>query len=104
MSRFTIDHPIKPELHVIAGHDHMLGYFIELHREGRDRPIKSLDTFTLGRSVTLQDCFEWLIAEGVTDRPDLEAALMAMQDGTRVRSKKVRRVVEIVEAFKQGNR
>jgi hypothetical protein len=55
MSRFRIVHPIKPELHVIAGHDHMLGYFVELHREGRDRPIKSLDRFTLRRSVTLQE-------------------------------------------------
>jgi len=48
----------------------------------------------------LQDCFEFLIAEGLIDRADLEAALVAMQDGTRVRSKRVRRVVEIVEAFK----
>jgi len=56
--------------------------------------------FTLGRPVMLQDCFEFLIAEGLIDRADLEAALVAMQDGTRVRSKRVRRVVEIVEAFK----
>jgi hypothetical protein len=102
MSRFKIDHPNNPELHVIAGHDHMLGYFVELHRNGRPCPIKSLDMFTLGRAVTLQDCFEFLIDLRVIDRPDLEAALMAMQDGTRVRSKRVRRVVEVVERFKHA--
>lgn len=100
MSRFRIAHPTDRELHVIAGHDHMLGYFAELHREGRDRPIKSLDTFTLGRPVSLQDCFEWLISEGMIERAALEAALIAMQDGTQVRSRKVRRAMEIVEAFK----
>jgi hypothetical protein len=100
MSRFRIDHPIKPDLHAIAGHDHMLGYFVELHREGRDRPIKSLDKFTLGRAVTLDDCFTFLIEHGFFTLADLEAALVAMQDGTRVRSRKVRRVVKLVERFK----
>jgi hypothetical protein len=102
VSRFRINHPINQSIYVIAGHDHMLGYFAELHREGRDRPIKSLDMFTLGRSVSLQDCFEWLIEHGVIDRLDLEAALIAMQEGTRARSKRVRRVVEIVETFKSA--
>jgi hypothetical protein len=102
MSRFRIDHPINRDLHAIGGHDHMLGFFVELHREGRDRPIKALDMFTIGRSVTLQDAFDFLIAEGLIDRADLEAALISMKDGTRMRSKKVRRVVKIVEAFKHA--
>jgi hypothetical protein len=101
MSRFRIDHSTDPKLHAMAGVDHAVGpFFVELYREGRDRPIKSLDMFTLGRSVTLQDAIEFLIAERLIDRADLEAALMVMQDGTRVRSKRVRRVVEVVEAFK----
>jgi hypothetical protein len=102
MSRFRIDHPTDPKLHAIAGKDHAVGpFFIELYRDGRSRPIKSLDMFALGRPVTLQDCFEFLIAEGLVERSDLEAALTAMQDGKRVRAKRVRRVVEIVEAFKE---
>ncbi len=78
----------------------MLGYFVELHRDGRSRPTSSLDAFTLGRPVTLQDCFDFLIAKGVIDRTDLEAALVALQDETPVSSRKVRRVVEVIEAFR----
>jgi len=103
MSRFRIEHPTDPKLHAIAGTDHVVGpFFVELHDNGRDRPIKSLDTFTLRRPVTLQDCFEFLIEHGFFTREDLEAALIAMQDGTRVRSRTARRVVEVVEGFKSA--
>jgi hypothetical protein len=57
MSRFRVDHPTRQGIHVIAGVDHMLGFFIEVFREGRDRPIKTLDVFTNKSPVTLQQCF-----------------------------------------------
>lgn len=99
MSRFRIEHPIKASIHCYAGHDHALGFFCEVFSEGRSRPIKSLDFFTAGKPVTLQDCFEFMIANEFFTRDDLEQALVAIQDGTLVKSAKVLRVVEAVEGF-----
>jgi len=102
MSRFRIDHPTRPGAYAEYGHDHMLGFYAECFIDQRSKPTAVLDFFKLGRTVTLQDCFEFLIAEGLIDRADLETALTAMQDSTRVRSRNVRRIVEIVGAFKSA--
>jgi hypothetical protein len=58
--------------------------------------------FTLGRAVTLQAMFEFLIVENFMTRDDLEAALVYLQDGGREPSKDVMRVVGIVMEFKAG--
>lgn len=101
MSRHRISHPSKPNIHIIYGHDHMLGFFVELHREGRDKPIKTLDTFTLGRAVTLQDCLEFMISVGVFTRDQLQAALNFIQDGhPEPLPQGVARTVEVVVGFK----
>lgn len=100
MSRIRIDHPLRPDLHCIAGVDHMLGFFIELHREGRDRPIKSLDMFKLGRPVTLQDCFEFLIEHGFFSTVELNDALIAIQDDEEDVPLGVQRTIDVVMVFK----
>jgi hypothetical protein len=103
MSRFRIDHPTNPHLHVIAGADHMLGFFVELRREDRSRPIKSLDLFTLGRAVTLQDCFEFLIEHGFFTGEELHDALIAIQHGEEDVPSGVHRVMDIVMEFKAAD-
>jgi len=62
-SRFRLDHPHDPKTYVIYGHDRMLGYFAERNMEGRCKPA-TLDTFTRGRTVTLQDIFDFMIKHG----------------------------------------
>jgi hypothetical protein len=102
VTRFRIDHPRRTDIHAEAGVDHAVGpFFIDPYREDRDRPIKTLDFFTAGRPVTLQDCFDFLISEGFFRRDDLEAALVWMQDAESVRPS-VMRVVEIIERLKSG--
>jgi hypothetical protein len=82
VSRFRIVHPHRSEIYAVAGVDHAVGMFVEVHREGRSRPFKSLDFFTLGRSVTLNDCFEFSIENEFFTREQLEAALVWLQDGS----------------------
>lgn len=101
MSRFRIDHPTNPNLHCIAGVDHMLGFFCELHREGRDKPIKTLDMFTAGKPVTLNDIFDFMIHHDFFTVEQLQDALVYLQDGSpKPRSKGVMRVVGIVMGLK----
>jgi len=104
MTRFRLDHPIRVGVHAEAGVDHAVGpFFVDLFREGRDRPFKTLDFFTHGRPVTLMDCFAFLIAEGFATRTQVEAALMHLQHGgPKPRSKGVMRVVEIVMELKRS--
>ena len=101
MSRVWIPHPSKPDIHFVAGHDHAVGpFFIEKFREGRDRPLKSLDMFTAGRAVTLQDILDFMIAEGVFTLDQLQEALAWIatdEDESWQPKRDVMRVVEIVE-------
>jgi hypothetical protein len=99
MARFRIEHPKEPDLYAIGGHDHMLGFFCELYKEGRERPLKVLDVFKMGKAITLQDCFDFLVTEGFFTRDDLEETLVCFQDGKRV-PKRLEKVVKIVQDFK----
>jgi len=101
MSRFRIEHPTRENLHIIYGHDHMLGFFVEMFREGREKPLKSLDMFTHGKAVTLNDCFDFLISVGVFTRPELQQALALIQDGhPEPVPQGMARTVEVVMGFK----
>jgi hypothetical protein len=102
VSRFRVDHPSDPNLHVIAGVDHMLGLFVELCRTGRSRPIKTLDFFTAGKPVTMSACFEFLIEHGFFTRDDLEDALTAVADDTNPKDlpSGIARTVDVVMSFK----
>jgi hypothetical protein len=101
VSRFRVDHPARTDIHAEAGVDHAVGpFFIDLYREGRDRPFKTLDFFTAGKLVTLQSCFDFLIEHEFFDRDQLEAAHVYLQDGGR--RPKDMRVAEIVEQLKSN--
>jgi hypothetical protein len=100
VSRHRLDHPTREGVYAEYGHDHMLGFFVEVFIDGRSKPIAVLDFFKLGRAVALDDCFAFMIEHGLFTREELEAALMAIQDGTRVRSRKVQRVVEVAETLR----
>jgi hypothetical protein len=99
LSRFRISHPAHEELYAIAGHDHMLGYFCELYKEGRERPLKGFDVFKLKKPVTLNDCFDFLITEAFFTRGDLEETLVCFQDGKRV-PKRLVKIADVVREFK----
>jgi hypothetical protein len=102
MSRFRVEHPSREGIHAVAGVDHALGFFVEVFREDRDKPIRSLDMFTAKRAVTLQDCFDFMIEHGFFTADQLRNALVFLQDGAP--RPKDTRVVEVVVKFKAWSR
>lgn len=98
--RFRIQHPKDANIYAEAGVDHALAsFFVEVFREGRARPIACLDPFKTGRTVTLAECLDLLIARDFFRREQLEDALAYLQGGAP--APKNMRVVEIVSAFKR---
>jgi hypothetical protein len=103
MSRFRIDHPSRPNIHAEAGHDPVLGFFVDVMREGRDRPLKSYNHFspTFNRARPLLGCLDFLVAEGFFTGEQLEDALAVFADDLDVPTRLVR-VVEVIERFKSA--
>jgi hypothetical protein len=101
MSRFRIEHPKKPDLYAIGGVDPTLGFFCEIFKEGRERPLESLDFFKKGTAVTLQDCFDLLSRNGFFRLDQLQEVLVHLQDGTPI-PKRLLKIAKIVEEFKHA--
>ena len=102
MSRFLIQHPTREGIHAYAGVDHMLGFFVEIFREGRESPIKSLDTFTNeNKPVHLIDCLDLLASEGFFSHEDLEDALLHFKhEEPEHGTAEALRIVKVIEGFK----
>ena len=102
MSRFRIDHPLKPELHAEAGYDPVMGFFVDVMREGRSRPVKSYDHFNpmFNRERPLIGCLDFLVSEGFFTGDQLEDALVFLQDGEPEPDDM--RVVDVVSEFKSA--
>jgi len=100
VSRFTLDHPLKPTITAAYGHDHAVGFFCEIFREGRVRPIKTLDVFTTNEPVDLIDCLDFLATNGFYAHEHLEDALLFMRDeDERHGTEEAMLIVKIIEAF-----
>ena len=99
MPWFRVEHPTSRETYAIGGHDHALGFFCETFREGREKPLKSLDVFTHGKPVGIQDCFDFLISKGFFTVDQLQDILVCLQDGTKV-PKRLLRIEKVVTEFK----
>lgn len=107
MSRFRIDHPTIKNIHAEAGHDPVLGFFVDIMREGRSRPLKSYDHFhpLFNRARPLLGCLDFLVSEGFMTGEQLEEALVYLQDGEpEPRSKSVMTLVGIVMEMKRESR
>ena len=102
MSSFRVEHPTKPEVYAYAGHDHMIGFFVEIFREGRESPIKSLDTFTNGnKPVHLIDCLDFLASNGFFAHESLEDALLYFKhEEPEHGTAEAIAIVSIIESFK----
>jgi len=100
MARHRIDHPADDNLHACVGHDHAVGFFAEVFKGRRDKPIACIDLLSVGEPATVQQCLDLLMEHEFFSRADLETALVAIQDGTRIRSSKLAKVVEVVVAMK----
>jgi hypothetical protein len=104
VSRHRIDHPTRKNVHAIYGHDPVLGFFVDVFIERREKPIASYDTWhpSFNRARPLHGCLDFLAAEGFFTGDDLEDALAHVQDDTRV-PKRLARVVEVIERFKSDD-
>lgn len=101
MTRHRLDHPTRPTVHCYYGYDHMLDFFVEIFRDGRDKPIKQLDIFSNGKPVTLIDCLDFMASNAFFGHEDLEDALLFMQDEAEHGTDAARRVVEVIERFRK---
>jgi hypothetical protein len=68
--------------------------------EGRSKALAALDFFKMGRPVTLDDCFRFMIDHGFFTREQLHDALVYSHDGTP--KPRNMRVVNIVAEFKSA--
>jgi hypothetical protein len=86
VSRFRIDHPPRKNVHAIYGHDPVLGFFVDVFMNGRDKPIASYDFFqpAFNRARPLMGCLDFLVEQEFFTADDLEDALAHVQDGTPV--------------------
>lgn len=105
MSRFRIDHPHDPELHAYAGHDHMLGLFVEIFRGDRSPPMKELAVLANNNNaVSIMDCLDFLASNGFFDHADLEDAIQYVKwDEERFATEAALRIVSIIEQFGQDD-
>lgn len=103
MSRSRIDHPTRANVHAIYGHDPVIGFFVDVHRDGRDKPIASYDIWhpSFNRERPLMGCLDFFVAEGFFTADDLEDALAHVQDNTRV-PKRLVTVVLVIMNFKDA--
>lgn len=103
MSRFRIVHPTREGVHAIYGFDAVLGFFVDVHREGRYKPIASYDAFnpSFNRARPLMGALDFLASEDFFTADDLHAALAHVQDGTRV-PKRLMPVVQVILNFKDA--
>lgn len=81
------------------GHDHALGFFVEVFRAGRARSVTSLEFFTDNKPPTLQQCFDFLIDQAFFTRDELEEVLIAIQDDRDV-PERLKRVGDVVMGFR----
>lgn len=100
MSRFKIKHPSTEDVYAAAGMDHAVGMFCEVFREDRIAPIASVDIFTLGRPVTMSDCFELLMEFAFFTEEGLHEALVFLQDAEP--DPQDMRVVNIITEFRKA--
>lgn len=103
MSRSRIEHPTREDTYAYFGHDHVLGFFVSIHREGRrdEKPIKSLDEFTNGKPVMLIACLDFLASNGFFDHSDLEDALLYWKhEEPEHGTAEALKIVEVIEGFK----
>ena len=100
MSRFRIDHPTRQDLHADAGHDPMMGFFVDV-MQGH-RVLRSYDFFQpcFNRSRPLIGCLDFLMSEGFFTGDELQDALVFLQDGAPTPSDM--RVVEIAMECKRA--
>jgi hypothetical protein len=82
MSRFRVDHPIRDHIHAIYGHDPVLGFFVDVFMEGRDKPLAAFDHFSpaFNRAQPLLGCLDFMVTEGFFTGDDLESALVVIAD------------------------
>ena len=99
MSRHRIDHPTRETVHAYYGHDHAVGFFVEVFREGREKPIASIDFFTSNKPTTVQQCLELLINQGFFTEAELQDTLAHLQDSTSVPNT-LQRVEGVVVGFR----
>jgi hypothetical protein len=101
VTRFRLDHPTRVGVHAIYGHDPVLAFFVDVMREGRDKPLASYDTWhpTFNRERPLLGCVDFLASEGFFTRDKLNDALVVVADDLDV-PKRLVRVVEVIERFK----
>jgi hypothetical protein len=99
MLRFRIDHPTRTDMHAEAGHDPVMGFFVDV-MQGH-RVIKSYDFFhpLFNRTRPLLGCLDFLVSEGFFTGDELEDALVCLQDGEPEPSDM--RVVDIVMDFRR---
>ena len=99
MSRFRIDHPARHDTHADAGHDPVLGFFVDVVRG--ERVIASHDFFhpLFNQSRPLIGCLDFLVSERFFTGDELEDALSHLRDGDPTPSDT--RVAEIVLKFKR---
>jgi hypothetical protein len=100
MSRFRVDHPTRQDLRAEAGHDAVMGFFVDVM--GGDRMIASYDFFhaKFNRERPLIGCLDFLVSEGFLTGDELEEALVFLQDGEPTPSDM--RVAEIVMELKRA--
>ena len=104
MSRFRVEHPTREGTYAMYGHDRFLGFFVEVFRDGRESPIKSLDTFTNeNKPVHLIDCLDLLASEGffLGGHGSLEDALLYYKhEEPEHGTAEALRIVKVIEGFK----
>ena len=79
----------------------MLGFFVEVFREGREKPITSIDFFTANKPATVQQCLDMLIDQGFFTSDELQETLALIQDSTTVPNT-LQRVEGVVVGFRAG--
>jgi len=83
VSRHSLEHPTDPNLYLVAGHDHAVGLFAEVHDERRDKPLHVLDAFTQGGTVRAEMVLQFVVEHGFVSRADLELCRSHMIAGTK---------------------
>lgn len=100
MSRFRIDHPTIENVHAEAGHDPVLGFFVDVMKG--HRVVNSYDHFhpLFNRQRPLMGCLDFLVSEGFFTGEQLEDALVYLQDGWPEASAEVMCIVRVIIEMK----
>jgi hypothetical protein len=101
VARFQLDHPTREGVHAEYGFDAVVGFFVDVFREGSDKPIASYDSFhpLFNRARPLIGALDFLACEGFFDAEDLEDAITALHEPVDVPDE-LREIADVIMNFK----